>query len=73
MNREKLISLVIATQAGDSSAINELFNAFYNDVYFFALKTCAMRIPPVRSRRKPLLRSSSPSVRCKSLPPSLHG
>ena len=40
MDPAKLISLVIATQAGDSSAINELFNAFYNDVYFFALKTC---------------------------------
>lgn len=40
MDREKLISLVTATQAGNSNAINELFNAFYNDVYFFALKTC---------------------------------
>lgn len=34
MDREKLISLVTATQAGNSNAINELFNAFYNDVYF---------------------------------------
>ena len=41
MEREKLISLVSAAQSGDGDAMNELFNAFYNDVYFFALKTCA--------------------------------
>ena len=40
MEREKLVSLVTAAQAGDASAVNDLFNAFYNDVYFFALKTC---------------------------------
>ena len=41
MEREKLISLVTSAQAGDSGAMSDLFNAFYNDVYFFALKTCA--------------------------------
>lgn len=41
MEREKLVSLVSAAQSGDGGAMNELFNAFYNDVYFFALKTCA--------------------------------
>ena len=39
MEREKLISLVTAAQSGDNGALNELFNAFYNDVYYFALKT----------------------------------
>jgi len=39
MEREKLIATVTAAQAGDSDALNELFNAFYNDVYYFALKT----------------------------------
>ena len=39
MEREKLISLVTAAQNGDNGALNELFSAFYNDVYYFALKT----------------------------------
>lgn len=39
MEREKLIATVCAAQNGDSDALNELFNAFYNDVYYFALKT----------------------------------
>lgn len=39
MEREKLIATVTAAQNGDNDALNELFNAFYNDVYYFALKT----------------------------------
>ncbi len=39
MEKEKLVSLVTAAQKGDSIALNELFNSFYNDVYYFALKT----------------------------------
>lgn len=39
MEREKLIATVTAAQTGDSGALNTLFNAFYNDVYYFALKT----------------------------------
>ena len=39
MEREKLIATVTAAQSGDGDALNELFNAFYNDVYYFALKT----------------------------------
>lgn len=39
MEREKLIALVSAAQKGDETAMSELFNAFYNDVYYFALKT----------------------------------
>lgn len=39
MEREKLVALVTAGQRGDSKAMNSLFNAFYNDVYYFALKT----------------------------------
>ncbi|MBO5912525.1 MAG: sigma-70 family RNA polymerase sigma factor [Clostridia bacterium] len=39
MEREQLVKLVTAAQNGDSGALNELFNAFYNDVYYFALKT----------------------------------
>lgn len=39
MEREKLVALVTAGQYGDQDALNELFNAFYNDVYYFALKT----------------------------------
>lgn len=39
MEREKLIATVTAAQNGDGDALNELFNAFYNDVYYFALKT----------------------------------
>ena len=39
MERDKLIRLVRAAQKGDETAMNDLFNAFYNDVYYFALKT----------------------------------
>ena len=39
MERNQLIHLVEAAQNGDEKAMNELFNAFYNDVYYFALKT----------------------------------
>ena len=39
MEREQLVKLVTAAQSGDSKALNDLFNAFYNDVYYFALKT----------------------------------
>lgn len=39
MERKKLIKLVTAAQSGDSKALDTLFNAFYNDVYYFALKT----------------------------------
>jgi RNA polymerase sigma factor (sigma-70 family) len=39
MEKEQLVSLVTAAQQGDGKAMNELFNAFYNDVYYFALKT----------------------------------
>ena len=44
MNREKLISLVTQAQSGDSQALDALFTEFYNDVYYFALKTVKMRI-----------------------------
>ena len=39
MERQKLISLVTAAQKGKSEALNGLFEAYYNDVYYFALKT----------------------------------
>ena len=39
MEREKMVGIVVAAQNGDQAALNELFNAFYNDVYYFALKT----------------------------------
>ena len=39
MEREKLIRLVTAAQSGDGDAMNALFGEFYNDVYYFALKT----------------------------------
>ena len=39
MEREKLIQTVTAAQQGDTEALNTLFNAFYNDVYYSALKT----------------------------------
>ncbi len=39
MEKEKLVLLVTAAQKGDNKATNELFNAFYNDFYYFALKT----------------------------------
>ncbi len=39
MEKEKLVSLVTAAKEGGNDAMNELFNAFYNDIYYFALKT----------------------------------
>ena len=39
MERNLLIGLVTRAQKGDSAAMDELFTAFYNDVYYFALKT----------------------------------
>lgn len=39
MEKEQLVSLVTAGQNGDNDALNTLFNAFYNDLYYFALKT----------------------------------
>ncbi len=39
MEKELLVSLVTKAQQGDNNAMNELFNAFYNDFYYFALKT----------------------------------
>lgn len=39
MEREKLIALVTAAQQGAPEALNDLFNTYYNDVYYFALKT----------------------------------
>lgn len=38
MEKEKLVNLVIATQNGDNDSINTLFNEFYNDVYYLALR-----------------------------------
>ena len=39
MEKERLTSLVTSAQQGDNRALSELFDAFYNDVYYFALKT----------------------------------
>ena len=39
MEKERLVALVTKAQNGDSAATNELFNEFYNDLYYFALKT----------------------------------
>ena len=39
MEKEKLIGLVSKAQGGDSGAMEQLFSAFYNDIYYFALKT----------------------------------
>ncbi len=39
MEKNKLIELVNSAQQGDSSAMDSLFSEFYNDVYYFALKT----------------------------------
>lgn len=39
MEREQLKATVTAAQNGDSEALNLLFNTYYNDVYYFALKT----------------------------------
>lgn len=39
MNQTKTNEMVIRAQKGDSEALNQLFNAYYNDVYYFAFKT----------------------------------
>ncbi len=39
MEKEKLVSLVTAAKSGDNNAINELFNAYYEHLRYFALKT----------------------------------
>ncbi|MBR6502361.1 MAG: sigma-70 family RNA polymerase sigma factor [Clostridia bacterium] len=39
MEKERLVALVTKAQNGDTVATNELFNAYYNDLYYFALKT----------------------------------
>ncbi|MBR5134745.1 MAG: RNA polymerase sigma factor, partial [Clostridia bacterium] len=39
MTREALVIIVGAAQNGDSDALNTLFQEYYNDVYYFALKT----------------------------------
>ena len=39
MERELLTRLVTGAQQGDSQAMDQLFAEFYNDVYYFALKT----------------------------------
>lgn len=38
MKREQLILTVSAAQNGDSTALNDLFNAYYQNFYYFALK-----------------------------------
>lgn len=39
MDKQTLVSTVLAAQNGDGKALDALFNTFYNDVYYFALKT----------------------------------
>lgn len=39
MERNELIGAVTRAQSGDSDAIGELYNAFYQSVYYFAKKT----------------------------------
>jgi RNA polymerase sigma factor (sigma-70 family) len=39
MEKEQLVKLVTAAQNGDTSALNDLFSAFYEDVFHMALKT----------------------------------
>ncbi len=39
MEKEQLISLVTKAQSGDNDALNQLFSEYYNDLYYFALKT----------------------------------
>ena len=39
MEREQLTATVKAAQQGDEKALSLLFNTYYNDVYYFALKT----------------------------------
>ncbi len=39
MDAQQLRQVVTAAQAGDAKALNTLFENYYNDVYYFALKT----------------------------------
>ena len=39
MEKEKLVSMVCAAQKGENDAITELYDAFYNDIYYYILKT----------------------------------
>ena len=39
MEKEQLVSTVTSAQGGDNDALNTLFNEYYNDLYYFALKT----------------------------------
>ena len=39
IDKEKLVTLVAQAQKGDSNAMDQLFAAYYNDVYYFAFKT----------------------------------
>ncbi len=39
MAKDQYVNLVSAAQAGDKEAIDQLFNTFYGDVYYLALKT----------------------------------
>ncbi len=39
MDYEKMLPLICRVQKEDPEAINELFGAIYNDIYYFALKT----------------------------------
>ncbi len=39
MDKDKYVGLVSSAQAGDKDAIDQLFNIFYGEVYYFALKT----------------------------------
>ncbi len=39
MEKARLITTVTAAQSGDQKALNLLFNEYYNDIYYFALKT----------------------------------
>lgn len=39
MEKEKLVSLVRRAQTGETEAMDALFAEYYNDVYYFALKT----------------------------------
>lgn len=39
LEKDKLETLVVAAKDGDNNAKNTLFNEYYNDLYYFALKT----------------------------------
>ena len=39
MEKEKLVSMVCAAKNGENEAITEIYEAFYNDIYYYILKT----------------------------------